>query len=105
MWPPRGSNLNCGGGGKERQENPVNGPRTTRWGEKYMAGIKRRGFHATPDELRRKYGDIALVAASAYGSAPPPALPSVTRRAPPSTGGTLATFRGDESSCEIPSDA
>ena len=36
-----------------------------------MAGRKRRGFFPTPNELRHKYGDDALVAASIYGSLRP----------------------------------
>jgi hypothetical protein len=45
--------------------------RATRWGEAYMAGEKRRAFIPTPDELRRKYGDNALIAASTFGAMRP----------------------------------
>lgn len=41
--------------------------RETRWGEDYLAGRKTRAFLPTPDELRRDFGNNALLAASAYG--------------------------------------
>src|ERR1700679_131507 len=49
----------------------VREPRTTRWGERYMAGAKRRMFPPQPEELRRSYGENATAAASVYGSLRP----------------------------------
>lgn len=54
----------------------VREPRTTRWGERYMAGTTRRMFLPQPEELRRTYGENATAAASMYGSLPP-AMPAV----------------------------
>lgn len=49
-------------------------PRTTRWGERYMAGQERRAFLPDPDELRRRYGENATAAASVMGSLRPAML-------------------------------
>src|ERR1700727_3133927 len=49
----------------------VREPRTTEWGERYMAGTKRRMFLPQPEELRRSYGENATAAASVYGSLRP----------------------------------
>jgi hypothetical protein len=43
-------------------------PRTTRWGEEYIAGKRRRAFLPEPEELRRKYGENATAFASIAGS-------------------------------------
>jgi hypothetical protein len=45
--------------------------RTTRWGEQYMAGTKRRMFLPSPEELRRKFGENATAAASVMGTLRP----------------------------------
>ncbi len=39
----------------------------TKFGSDYMAGLKSRMFYPTPDELRRDYGDNAILVASSYG--------------------------------------